>query len=130
MSRRVRYLLMIYSNPQNWGHPIFLRTQEALGMSQAERDEMSQQLETLLAEIRETGELVSVAALADPQRARTIRVRGAAAMATDGPFIESKEQMAGLFIIDCATPRRAEEIAARFPDARFGAVELRPIMGS
>jgi hypothetical protein len=49
---------------------------------------------------------------------------------TDEPYVEAKEQVAGLFIVDCATPERAEQIAGRFPEARFSAVEVRPVMGS
>jgi hypothetical protein len=47
---------------------------------------------------------------------------------TDGPYVESKEQLAGYFVLDCESPERAASIAARFPDARFAAVEVRPIM--
>jgi hypothetical protein len=126
----VKYLLMIYANPVNWGHPVFLRTPAALELSEAERAELAGELSSLLDELRSSGELVSVAALAEPRRARTVRVRHGAVIATDGPFGESKEQMAGAFVIDCATVERAEEIAARWPDARFGTVELRPIESS
>ncbi|GAA2840317.1 hypothetical protein GCM10020220_031630 [Nonomuraea rubra] len=47
---------------------------------------------------------------------------------TDGPFLDSKEHLAGYFVIDCESLERATEIAARFPDARYSAVEVRPIM--
>jgi hypothetical protein len=124
----VKYLLLIYSNAETWGHPIFLRTKDALAMSRAQREETSEQLHTLIKEIRESGELIAVNALADPVNARTIRVRDGVPVATDGPYVEAKEQMAGVFILDCATSERAEQIAGRFPDARFCAVEMRPIM--
>lgn len=126
----MKYLLLIYSNPRSWGHPIFLRTNEALAMSDSERDEMSGQLGVLLDELHASGELIGAQALADPATSRTIRVRDGVSVATDGPYVEAKEQMAGIFTIDCATPERAEEIAGRFPDARFSAVEVRPLMGS
>jgi len=54
-------------------------------------------------------------------------VRGGLPAATDGPFIESKEQLAGYLLVDCPSPERASEIAARLPDARFAAVEVRPV---
>lgn len=126
----MKYLLLIYSNPESWGHPIFLHTKAGLAMSAADRDAMADELDRLITEIADSGELLSVEALADPVTARTVRVRDQVPVVTDGPFVESKEQMAGVFVLDCATPERAEEIAARFPDARFSAVELRPIMGS
>ncbi|WP_117214247.1 YciI family protein [Allorhizocola rhizosphaerae] len=125
----MRYVLLVYSNPRNWGHPTFLRTPEVLEMSGAQRAEMAEGFEGLLHELHESGELISAAALADPSTVRTVRVRGGRPLATDGPFVEVKEQMAGVFVLDCASPERAEEIAARFPDARFGAIELRPVMG-
>jgi hypothetical protein len=124
----VKYLIMIWSNPQTWGHPIFLRTPEAAAMTDAERAGLLHDFEELLAEISESGELVTAQALADPLTARSVRVRDGATIVTDGPFVESKEQLAGYFVVDCATPQRAEEIAGRFPDARFAAVEVRPLM--
>jgi hypothetical protein len=124
----VKYMLAIYSNPENWGHPTFLRVPEALAMSGDERDEMTGQFEALLKEITESGELVGGEALADSVNTRTVRVRRGVRATTDGPFIEAKEQLAGYFVLDCECPERATEIAARFPDARFGAVEVRPIM--
>ncbi|MBC9820402.1 YciI family protein [Terrabacter sp. MAHUQ-38] len=124
----MKYLLMIWSNPQTWGHPIFLRTTEAAAMTDDERAGMLRDFEELLAEISESGELVTGQALADPITARSVRVRDGESVVTDGPFVESKEQLAGYFVVDCASPHRAEEIAGRFPDARFAVVEVRPLM--
>jgi hypothetical protein len=47
---------------------------------------------------------------------------------TDGPFAEAKEQLAGYLVVECESPERAVEIAARWPDARYAAMEVRPIM--
>jgi len=82
----------------------------------------------MFSEIAESGELVSGEALADPSQTMTLRVHNGVPVSTDGPFGEAKEQMAGFFIVDCESPERAREIAARFPDARFGPVVVRPIM--
>ena len=57
-------------------------------------------------------------------------MRGGVPAVTNGPYSEAKEQLAGFFVVDCETPERATQIAGRFPDARFTAVEVRPIMGS
>ena len=97
-------------------------------MAQAKRDALSAQFESLLREISALGELVGSEALADPSITRTIRVRNGLPATTDGPYIESKEQLAGYFVVDCDTADRAVEIASRFPDAQFAAVEVRPIM--
>ena len=124
----MKYLVLIYSNRQNWGHPVFARTAEFAAMPQADQDEMHAQLEVLLNEIRATGEFIDGQALADPVLTRTIQSRAGVPAVTDGPYIEAKELLAGYFVIDCESPERATEIASRFPDTRFGAVELRPIM--
>ena len=107
---------------------MFLRTPEALAMSQPQRDDLNRQFGELLAEVNASGELVASEALADPLTAKTVRVREGLPAVTDGPYLEAKEQLAGYFVIDCDSPRRAQEIAARFPNARFTGVELRPIM--
>jgi hypothetical protein len=49
---------------------------------------------------------------------------------TDGPFLEVKEQLAGLCVLECESIDRAVEIAARWPDARYWGVEVRPVMAS
>ncbi|MCI2418960.1 YciI family protein [Saccharopolyspora sp. K220] len=124
----MKYLILIYSNPRNWGHPTFARTSEFLAASPDERAELTAQFETLLAEIAESGELVEGTPLADPVNTRTVRVRDGVPVVVDGPFVETKEHLAGYFVVDCDSLERAIGIAARFPDARFGAVEVRPIM--
>jgi hypothetical protein len=124
----VKYLLLIYSNPENWEHPMFLRNPEFLSMPEAERAELTRQTEALHREMTESGELVGGEALADPVNTRTVRVRDDVPAITDGPFIEAKEQLAGYVVVDCDSVERAVEIAAQFPDARFAAVEVRPIM--
>jgi len=57
-----------------------------------------------------------------------VRVRDGAITATDGPFAEAKEQFAGYLAVDVESPERAAEIAARWPDARYFAMEVRPVM--
>ncbi|WP_345366462.1 YciI family protein [Saccharopolyspora cebuensis] len=124
---RVKYLLLIYSNPENWEHPTYLRAPEFLALPEEERAELTRQAEAGHAEITESGELLGGQALAAPSLSRTVRVRDGTLAATDGPFIETKEQLAGYLVVDCASPERAAEIAARIPDARFAAVEVRPL---
>jgi hypothetical protein len=121
----MQYLIAIYSNPLNWAHPTF---RQQPGLSEFELAEMQREFDAMLTEITESGELVAGIPLGDPAFTRTVRVRGAGVAVTDGPFIESKEQLAGYFLVDCESIDRAAEIAARFPDARFAAVEVRPVM--
>ncbi|MQA11799.1 MAG: YciI family protein [Pseudonocardiaceae bacterium] len=82
----------------------------------------------MLREIEESGELIGGEPLADPNTTKTVRVRNGVPSTTDGPFAETKEQLAGYFLLECASLERATEIAARFPDARFNPVEVRPVM--
>src|SRR4051794_6908842 len=97
----MKYLVMIYSNPQSWGHPAFSRTPEFLAASPDERDGMSARFGELMHEIFESGELLSAQPLADPVNTRTVRVRDGVPTVTDGPFAEAKEQLAGYFVVDC-----------------------------
>jgi hypothetical protein len=123
----VKYLLLIHSNPVTWGHPSFLHTEEGRKLPKSAREALSAQLEKLITELRERGELVVAEPLAAPHQTKVIRVREGVRATTDGPYSEAKEQLAGVFIVDVESPERAEEIAARIPEAQFVAVELRPV---
>jgi hypothetical protein len=124
----VKYLVLIYTNPENWEHPMFLRNPGFLALPEDERAELVEQAEALRQEITDSGELLVGAALADPTHTKTARLVDGVPATTDGPYLEAKEHLAGYFVLDCESPERAAEIAKRFPDARFGAVEVRPIM--
>ena len=114
----MKYLLMIYMNPT-----IF----ESL--SEAEKQAIFDAHDNFLKPIRESGELLGFVALADPSNSRTVRVRDKVPAVTDGPYLESKEFLAGYYVVDCETPERAEELAAMIPDAELTAIEVRPVMG-
>ncbi|GII82160.1 hypothetical protein Ssi03_01500 [Sphaerisporangium siamense] len=114
----MKYILMIYNNPATLA-----------AMSDAERDGVMGRVDAIIQELRGTGEWVGGAALAAAGEARTVRVRGGVPATTDGPYAEAKEQLAGYLVVDCATPERAAEIALRWPDAEFGAMEVRPVIG-
>lgn len=122
----MKYVILIYSNPATWEHPLFLHQGETL--SAVERDGRMNQFTDLLKEIAESGELIEHGALADPINTKTVRARDDVLATTDGPFLESKEHLAGYFVVDCDTVERATEIAGRFPDARLCGVEVRPLM--
>lgn len=65
-----------------------------------------------------------------PSQTRTVRVVSGQAAVTDGPFVEAKEHLAGYIMVDVASLDRAIEIASRWPDARFGAMEVRQVVDS
>jgi hypothetical protein len=77
--------------------------------------------------LRASGRLVITHALQSAATAATVRVRGGRTDVTDGPFAETKEQIGGFFLIDARDQREAIEIAAQWPSARIGSIEVRPI---
>ncbi len=67
-------------------------------------------------------------ALQPTRVARTVRVRDGKPLTTDGPFAETKEQLGGYYLVEAATIEEATRMAAKLPAARFGSIEVRPIM--
>lgn len=66
--------------------------------------------------------------LADANSATTVRLRNGKRTVTDGPFAETKEVLTGLFVFDCPSLDEAIEWAAKIPAARYGSIEVRPIV--
>jgi hypothetical protein len=113
----MKYMLLIYNNP------------EALqSLPEGELDGVVGEVGAIMTELQASGELIAGEALADPARTKTVRVRDGAPATTDGPYIEAKEQFAGYISVDVESEERAIEIAARWPDARYYAMEVRAIM--
>lgn len=80
-----------------------------------------------LNDIRRTGNYISCNRLQTPDTASTVRVRGGKPTVTDGPFVETKEQIGGYFLIEARDMNEAIQVAARIPGARYGCVEVRPV---
>ena len=78
-------------------------------------------------EIRRSGHYIASNALQRTGTARTIRVRGGKVSTTAGPFAETKEQLGGFFVVEAKDMDEACAIAARFPPARVGVIEVRPV---
>ena len=76
---------------------------------------------------RKSGHFIAAEALQPVQTAKTVRVRNGKVSITDGPFAESKEYVAGFYLIDAADVNEAIEMASKIPPARVGSVEVRPI---
>jgi hypothetical protein len=83
---------------------------------------------TLRAEMEESGALVAGDGLQDLDTATTVRVRDAETLITDGPFAETKEMLAGYFLVDVDDLDAALGWAAKIPGAEEGSVEVRPLM--
>jgi hypothetical protein len=79
------------------------------------------------AEIRKSGYCLASEALQSVQTATTVRMRNGKLSVTDGPFAETKEQLAGFYMVEARDLNEAIQIAAKIPPARVGCVEVRPI---
>lgn len=77
--------------------------------------------------IRDSGHCLSSEALESTTTARTVRVRDGKVSVVDGPFAETKEMLAGFYLIDAKDMDEAVAIAARIPPAQVGSIEVRPI---
>ena len=77
--------------------------------------------------LRKSGHHIAAEALQAVHTATTVRVRNGKVAVTDGPFAETKEQLAGFYLIDAADLNEAIQLAAKIPPARVGSVEVRPI---
>jgi hypothetical protein len=113
----MRYILLIYQNSEAWN-----------GLPQEQREVLMHAAGDIVEELSATGEWVGGEGLADASQARSTRVRDGVVTVTDGPFLEAKEALAGYCIVDVATAERAEEIAARWPDAQHWGMEIRALM--
>jgi hypothetical protein len=78
-------------------------------------------------EVGARGVLEGGARLRPTTDATTVRVRDGEVLTSDGPFAETKEQMGGFYLVDCADLDEAIEIASKIPGARQGSIEVRPI---
>ncbi|MEM7193539.1 MAG: YciI family protein [Pseudomonadota bacterium] len=113
----MQYLLMIYS-AQNAG-------------PQPGDEDFAEFMGEYFAFTRETQDrqaFVAGDALEDVDTATTVRVREGKVDITDGPFAETKEVLGGYYLLECQNLDEAIEWACKIPSARFGSVEIRPIM--
>lgn len=123
----MKYVILIHSNPQPWGHPTSDFVAEHQALPQEQRDRLNAAFDEVMSEMSERGELLGGEALGDPASARLYRWDAGRPLATDGPYSEAKEHLAGFFLIDVESQKRAEEIVARFAGPGE-TVELRSAM--
>jgi hypothetical protein len=110
----MKYMLLIYGNAETW---------DALAADGIEA--VYDVHRKILAETRASGELLASDGLTT-DHARVVQLRDGVAAVTDGPFTESKEVLAGYYLLDC-TLERATELAARLPEARYSPIEVRAL---
>jgi hypothetical protein len=116
----MKYLILIHSNPQSreiWE-----------GFTDAKRAEGFGVYAAITEELVASGELIVSEALTDVSQARRVTFRDGRLTSADGPYAEAKEHLAGFFLVECESQNRVLEIAARLPEARFGLIEVRPVM--
>ena len=112
----MKYLCLAYYDEQAF---------EAL--PQAELDAIVSQCPRYDQELRDSGHLILQASLGPTRATMSLRPKGGKPAVTDGPFAETKEQLAGFYLIDAKDFEEAIELAARIPPARLGSVEVRPV---
>lgn len=113
----MKYMLLIYMNPTIFS-----------SLSEQERDELFRGVDEFVKTVTESGELVDTSPLADPSQTATVKVRDGVPAVTDGPYLEAKEFFCGYYVVDCASKERAIELAAMVPDAKYTAMEVRPLI--
>ena len=110
----MKYMLLIHQGTA-------LETQAALPQDQ------QQQVWADYAAINKTPGFTPGMRMGDPETATTVRVRNGKATITNGPFAETKEQLAGFYLVEARDLNEALQIAAKIPPAREGSIEVRPV---
>jgi hypothetical protein len=112
----MKYILLIYHDEQAWDQ-----------LSEAERQKIYAEYRQLTQEIMASGQHLAGSQFQGTSEATSVRVRDGKQLVTDGPFAETKEQLAGYFLIETNNLDEATAIGARIPSARVGTVEVRPL---
>jgi hypothetical protein len=113
----MRYVMLIYEREAEW-----------LSMSEEEQGKVFGEYMAFTDSIRKSGNYAGGEALQPTATATTVRVRDGRAKSMDGPFAETKEQLGGLYIIDAKDLDEAMAIAGRIPGAKYGSIEVRPVI--
>jgi hypothetical protein len=112
-----QYMLLIYDDPSAWQ-----------SMSDDDRNAVMGEYFAYTNELRDAGAFVAGDALQPTATAKSVRLRDGELLATDGPFAETKETLGGYYLIDVDSEEEAQEWAAKIPSARYGTIEVRPVM--
>jgi hypothetical protein len=110
----MRYMLLAYMDEQV--------------MNQAEREDCYVESVQLTQELHASGQYLAAAPLHPTAAATSVRVREGKRLVTDGPFAETREQLGGYFLIEAKDLDEAIGIAGRIPGARWGTIEIRPVI--
>ncbi len=113
----MQYMLLIYDDERHFRD-----------MSEEERGKIFQEYGAFTQGLRDRGAFVAGEPLQPISAATTVRVRDGEQLVTDGPFAETKEQLGGYYVVEADSIDEAIEHAAKIPSARYGSIEVRPIM--
>ncbi len=96
-------------------------------LTKAEWDALRRETLAYVDTLLKNGQLVSTEPLQSAHTSATVRMRDGKKLVKDGPFVETKETVGGYFLIDVRNRDEALEVAAGWPSARFGIIEVRPL---
>jgi hypothetical protein len=113
----MKYILLIHEEEARFGK-----------LSESERVGFLNEYRTLIGELKAAGKYETGSQLQPTATATSVRVRNGKRAVTDGPFAETREQLGGYFLVDVANLDEAIAIAGRIPSARFGTIEVRPLV--
>jgi len=111
----MKYICLSYLGPINWET-----------MSESEQKASMEEFFAWEADLRKKGHIISGEGLQSARNAKTLRFRKGKVAITDGPYAETKEQIAGFWIIEARDLNQAIELMSRNPAVRGGAIEIRP----
>lgn len=122
----MKYLFLFNNTTEQWAEWHGLTPEQA----RQRREETLPRWNALFEWLGEQGIDGDGLELADPAKARVVRVRDDETLVTDGPFLETKEVLGGYFMADCNDLDQAIELARRVPLVDSGSVEIRPVVTS
>ncbi|MDN3520697.1 YciI family protein [Halomonas ramblicola] len=96
-------------------------------MTEREWHDLNQQCLAGVKRLTDQGQFLGGQALQSVGSATSVRVRDGEVLVSDGPFAETKEQLAGFYLLDARDLDEALQLASRIPPARFGTIEVRPV---
>ena len=112
----MKYLCLIYHSEAN-----------RASYSKEQGDTLRSEYLAFTDDIRKSGHLLGAEALQPTQAATTVRVRNGKVSVTDGPFAETKECLAGFYLMEARDLNEAIQLASRIPPAEIGSIEVRPV---
>jgi hypothetical protein len=106
---------------------VYYREAELAALSQADWDALNRECMAGVERLTGQGNYLAGEALQPVETATTVRVRDGRPAITDGPFAETREQLAGFYLLEARDLNEAIQLASRIPPARFGSIEVRPV---